>query len=191
MLLRFSLSRCSSSCHLAARCYRLSLLASLSTSSHHRLFLLALSSCSRRLRPPPTPMSVCSFPVFSCGFLSFFSTFLRLAGRGVLCLLASFVAALVPSLRLSSRAPCACRCALVRFLRRLLPIFSCGSSPLCPCRRLARASSPPLFVFSPRSSTSVGGAMGGSFFACLLVVRAAGGGGGMLCLVYGCRCLYI
>lgn len=45
-----------------------------------------------------SPLSSCvrSCPrVLVCGFLSSFSPFLRLVGRGVLCLLASFVAALV------------------------------------------------------------------------------------------------
>lgn len=72
---RFPISRGSSSCNLAARCHRLSLLAS--------------PFCSRRLViASALPLASVPAPVFSCCLLSFPSPFLRLAGRGVLCLLA-------------------------------------------------------------------------------------------------------
>lgn len=73
----------------------------------------AVSLCRSHPRPPPAscasftpPASVLVLPpVFLCGFLSFPSPFLRLAGRGVLCLLAY-------SSRLSSSSPCSCLIAL-------------------------------------------------------------------------------
>lgn len=95
---RFSLSRCSSSCHLVAP----AVIASLCLLRRPVLVV----PCSHRSRLPcpmcfvPCPVALSScplvvIPVFSCGFLSSFSPFLRLAGLGVLCLLVSFVEALV------------------------------------------------------------------------------------------------
>lgn len=171
---RFPISRGSSSCNLAARCHRLSLLAS--------------PFCSRRLViASALPLASVPAPVFSCCLLSFPSPFLRLAGRGVLCLLAyvlwlSFLSPCSPSV---SCPPHAFACLPPEVVLSLsVPlgvslIVSCGYSvppivlfmsyrPLCS------------FVCPPRLATSVGGECGGSFLlACpiVLVVRASAGVG--------------
>lgn len=207
---RFSLSRCSSSCHLVAP----AVIASLCLLRRPVLVV----PCSHRSRLPcpmcfvPCPVALSScplvvIPVFSCGFLSSFSPFLRLAGLGVLCLLASFVAALVPSLRLSSRSPCVC------LPSGIVPLGVSLSSSHASC------SVPPVSLVSYRPILFV---LSSPFFykrwrgacrlvICLLslvsVVRAAGGVGWIAaarracCLVgrcrlrgvFGlwCRCLYI
>lgn len=126
--------------------------------------------------------------MFSCGFLSPLSPFLRRAGRGVLCLLVSFVAVLF----LSSRFPHSLRsspCLLVpRWIARVALV-----SVLVVAVVSVRVSSP-LVASSPRSSTSVGGAGVGSLFACLppfsdavsSIVRA-GGRRAVACLPLGWR----
>ena len=127
---------------------------------------------------PPRVSCVRHASVFSCGFLSLFSPFLRRAGRGVLCLLASFVVALVPSSRFSRPAVPVLACP--RGSSSPVPI-SCGRRPapvvaLCSCLVAVLIS-----FASPRSSTSVGGAGVGSLLlahrfalvlACGPVVRA-------------------
>lgn len=83
---------------------------------------------------PLCPSCVCSSPVFSCGFLSLFSPFLRRAGRGVLCLLVSFVAVLF----LSSRFPHSLRsspCLLAPRGSLSSSSFTSSSSPLLVSRR--------------------------------------------------------
>lgn len=177
--LRFSLSRGPSSCHivipvvLAPRpaCFAVPCAVSLP------------SAFSPRSLPPPALLSV-----FSCGFLSPLSPFLRRAGRGVLCLLVSFVAVLF----LSSRFPHSLRsspCLLVpRWIARVALV-----SVLVVAVVSVRVSSP-LVASSPRSSTSVGGAGVGSLFACLPpfsdavspIVRA-GGRRAVACLPLGWR----
>lgn len=110
---RFSLSRGPSSCHLiisvviASR--PLGLLASLPPSSSSSCPMRAVIS---RLRPMcfalvlSAPLASVLVPVFSCGFLSLPSPFLRRAGRGVLaCLLACLLVSFVAVLFLSSRFP--------------------------------------------------------------------------------------
>lgn len=142
--------------------------------------------CHHRPVPPCVPFSPSLPPtallsVFSCCFLSLFSPFLRRAGRGVLCLLASFVAALVPS----SRFPHSLRSS------SLVPVLACPTVDLSRrprfrprhCRRLCSYLVAVLISFvPPRSSTSVGGAdVGSLLFACLIVIgcgppcRASGG----------------
>ena len=127
--------------------------------------LLRCSLC--RPRPPPPPLLRPFLPsahAFSCGFLSLFSPFLRRAGRGVSCLLVSFVAALF----LSSRFPHSLRSSPCLLALRGIALFSSFSFPSssspspCSCLIVALIS-----LVSPRSSTSVGWACGGSFFACL------------------------
>lgn len=112
---------------------------------------------------PLCPSCVCSSPVFSCGFLSLFSPFLRRAGRGVLCLLAYFVAALVPSSRFPhSLRSSPCLLALRVIVLRRPRFRSRRRRRLCSCLVAVLIS----FV-SPRLSTIVGGERGGSLFACL------------------------
>ena len=140
-------------------------------------FVLVLSAPLVSVPPPP---------VFSCGFLSLFSPFLRRAGRGVLCLLASFVAALVPS----SRFPHSLRSC---------PVLACpagdrppsSSFPLVVAVASARVSScprlPPLPVLrqawagrvSGRSCLLVSSLRSRSRlrFPCRACVRAVIGGG--------------
>lgn len=137
-------------------------------SSSPRCHRLCLAACVR------------SCPLCSrMGFLSFFSPFLRLVERGVLCLLAH--ALWLSFTSLCSLVSCPMRFAclpsgivLARASRRLLPLVSCGCLS---CPRLVVSYRPLLFVFSPRLSTSVDVERGGSLFACLPsfpVVRAAG-----------------
>lgn len=176
-----SLSRCLSSCRRVV-------------SRRHRLphaFLLALSSCSRRLVVPyllacglvPHPLRP-FLPSLRARVivLSPLSPFSRQGGRGVLCLLASFVAALVPS----SRFPHSLRsspCLLVPRWIALARPHLVRSLPLPLPLRLRSCLVVSPFAASPRSSTSVGGERVGSLllahrFALVLVCgfpRRAGG----------------
>ena len=175
---RFSLSRCSSSCHLVAP----AVIASLCLLRRPVLVV----PCSHRSRLPcpmcfvPCPVALSScplvvIPVFSCGFLSSFSPFLRLAGRGVLCLLASFVAVLVPfallSLRLVPLRLLACPPGAfsLRSPRRLSLIVSCCYS-VPPLVLFMSYRSLCSFVCPPRISTSVGGGAWRLVLAVLAIV---------------------
>lgn len=169
--------------------------------------MLASSSCSRRLVFAPLPSCVrsCPPPVFSCGLLSFFSPFLRLARRGVLCLLAyalwlSFLSPCSPSVSCPPAFACLPHSLRLSFPRLVPPCLLCpplivlfvvlitvlvSSSPLPPFRSCLVI--PPLFVCPPRLATSMGGERVGSFLlarSCFRpvfpVVRAAGGVGGMV-----------
>lgn len=212
---RFHLSRGSSSCNLAARCHRLSLLASSSCS--RCLVIAPLSS------PLPCRLRPFLSPVFLCGFLSFPSPFLRLAGRGVLCLLAyalwlSFLSPCSPSVSCPLRllatgiilARSRRRLSHHRLMRSLVSCLLLCAPRLIVSRRL-------LFVLSPRFSTSVGGEASARYLlACPCFRRAGGGrcrrdsvgGAGLLLACLGwragdavlsavvvsglcCRCLYI
>ena len=158
---RFSLSCVPSSCHLVVlaprpACFVAPVVIALVPHACRHLPSPPHVLCSRHLCL--SCVRSCPPPVFSCGFLSPLSPFLRRAGRGVLCLLAL-------SLRLSSLVsfPLVPRGLLAP---RWIALVVAAS---------ARAPSPPLvshrvpFVASPRSSTSVGGAGVGSLFACLFL----------------------
>lgn len=172
--------------------------------SRHRFSLLASSSCF--LRPFLSP-------VFLRGFLSSFSPFLRLAGRGVLCLLVSSSLRLSPPSRVLVLA-----CLRRSFIDRSLRLSPASHAVVVLCGY----SVPPLvlfisyrplcsFVCPPRFSTSAGrGAC--RLVLCLLALwccRASGGrcrldgvggtdlllgvsaSGGVLCLVCGVGvCIY-
>ena len=181
---RFSLSRCSSSCHLVAP----AVIASLCL-LRRPVFVVP---CSHRSRLPcpmcfvPCPVALSScplvvIPVFSCGFLSSFSPFLRLAGLGVLCLLVSFVEALVSfalfslrlvPLRLLACPPGAFSLRSPRRLSHRLMLL------LRPAPRLVHVLSFPLFVrlsspyFDKRGRGSVAAR---SRCACHCPHRAGGG----------------
>lgn len=181
--MRFSLSRCSSSCHLAARC--------------HRLYLLASSSCSRclvlaplssllpcRLRPFPSP-------VFSYGFLIVLLPVLAIsrAGRSLLacpCVVvlvsfALFFLCLVsPAFacygNYSRSFPSSSLSSSSHAVARLLPLVLCPSSH--------RVSSPPVRLFSPSFDKRGRGAcrLVICLLALVLVVRAANrASAGMVC----------
>lgn len=127
----------------------------------------AVSLCRPHHRPLP-PASV-SASVFSCGFLSLSSPFLRRVGRGVLCLLASFVAALASL----SRAPRLVSPCLLAFVDRPRPPpISCGRRPalrLASVRVSSSSRLPPLPVFRQAWTGSV------SARSCLLAVVLACG----------------
>lgn len=177
---RFSLSRCSSSCHLVAP----AVIASLCLLRRPVLVV----PCSHRSRLPcpmcfvPCPVALSScplvvIPVFSCGFLSSFSPFLRLAGLGVLCLLAH-------ALWLSFFSPCSIVSCPLRLLacprgsfidRSLRSPFSSRPRP-CHSSRRVLSPPPPARLFSPSCDKRWRG--GRRLVLCLLalVPRRAGGG---------------
>lgn len=165
------------------RRHRLSLLASLPP-----LVVLILAPVPHVCRSCPPHVS-CAFvpsPVFLCDFLSLSSPFFRHAGRGVVCLLASFIAGLVSLSRSLISCPLCLLAPLIvldRSLRlvRLLPIVRAH-------RIGVSHPSPPVRLASPVFRQAWAGSVAArSRCACLIVlvwrflpiVRAADGGGWM------------
>lgn len=146
--LRFPLSCCSSSYHIAAPS---SLLASLFSPRRHR---------SRRpsTRPPASVPVPCVLVWFLIASLPVLAT--SRAGRSLLALPHPF------RLSFSRLVPRACLPSVDRSWPFL---FAPPSSHAAACPApVSFVSHCPLFVLPPRSSTSVDGERGGSFFACLL-----------------------
>lgn len=190
---RFPLSRGSSSCNLAARCHRLSLLAS--------------PFCSRRL-VIASALPLASVPASCVLVLSLIVPLPVLAiSRAGRSLLAHFL--FVAALALSSRVPVLACPSWIVFDRSLRSPFS-SHAAACPASRLARVLSPSrLFVLPVLRQAWAGSVSARSRCACPCPRRAGGwrcrldgvGGaglllgvsasGGVLCLVCGVGvCIY-
>ena len=159
-----------------------------------RLILFSLACL--RVVIAPRPLVSVPPPVFSCGFLSFFSPFLRRAGRGGLLLASPYVAALVPSSRFphslrSSRAPCLLALRGDRPPSSSFPSSS-SPSPLLVSRRRPSLPFLPVFrqVWAGRGSARcclLIASLSFSPVAFLVVLAACGVGGGRACCL-ACRC---
>ena len=130
-----------------------------------RLILFSLACL--RVVIAPRPLASRPPPVFSCGFLSFFSPFLRRAGRGVSCLLASFVAALVPL----SRFPHSLRSSPCLLVLRVIALVVLVSVPRR--RRLAHVLLPSRSSLLPVFRQAWAGSVSARYFLRLVVVVAA------------------
>lgn len=138
---RFSLSRGSrglSSCHLIISVVIAPLLALLFPASSSPISPPHVLRSRPLLLPPLVVIHV-----FSCDFLSLASTFLRRVGRGVLCLFASLVAALVPSSR-SSHFVSPCLLA-PRWIALVVLVFALRRRRLAHVLLLYRLPSLPVF----------------------------------------------